>query len=77
MFQKGVHFIADVYDPREAKWLRFDGMNAGGRGMPIEPSAGRITHNGGRYFPVVAVYVCDRPPAPAPQVPQHVVMERH
>ena len=74
MYQLDVHFVADVYDPCEARWLRFDGMEAGGRATPIEPTEGRMTHRGGRYFPVLAVYVCEQ--QPSGQAPQPVAMAR-
>ena len=57
MHAKGYHFFADVIDPRERRWLRYDGMVAGGVGQPVVPTGGATMHGGHRYYPTLAVYV--------------------
>ena len=60
MYRKGYHFIADVLDPCEVCWLRYDGMDANGVGQPIECTGGAVRHRGGRYYPTMAVYAKER-----------------
>jgi hypothetical protein len=60
MYRKGYHFIADVLDPCEVCWLRYDGMDANGVGQPIECTGGAVRHRGGRYYPTMAVYARER-----------------
>ena len=57
MYAKGYHFFADVIDPRERRWLRYDGMVAGGVGQPVVPTGGATMHDDHRYYPTLAVYV--------------------
>ena len=47
----------DVIDPRERRWLRYDGMVAGGVGQPVVPTGGATMHDDHRYYPTLAVYV--------------------
>ena len=56
MYRKGYHFLADVFDPRERLWLRYDGMHMHGAGQPIEMRGGAVRHVGKRYYPTLAVY---------------------
>lgn len=64
-YQRNTHFIADVLDPRDDCWLRFDGMDPRyhGRGVPVAAPTGRTSHLGGSYFRVVVVYVLNHPDA--------------
>jgi len=59
MYAKGYHFFADVIDPRERRWLRYDGRVAGGVGQPVVPTGGATIHGKDRYYPTLAVYVMD------------------
>ena len=58
MYAKGYHFVADVLDPRERRWLRYDGMVHSGVGQPVEPTGGAMMHGvpRKRYYPTLAVY---------------------
>jgi hypothetical protein len=59
MYARGYHFVADVLDVCERRWLRYDGMVADGVGQPIEPTGGAMMHGHGcgrRYYPTLAVY---------------------
>ena len=56
MYAKGYHFFADVLDPRERRWLRYDGLVADGVGQPVEPTGGAMRHGQRRYYPTLAVY---------------------
>ena len=65
MYAKGYHFVADVLDPRERRWLRYDGMvhslsdcPHSGVGQPVEPTGGAMMHGvpRKRYYPTLAVY---------------------
>ena len=66
MYAKGYHFFADVIDPRERRWLRYDGRVAGGVGQPtMAGGVGQPTMHGKPgeprryYYPTLAVYVMD------------------
>ena len=57
MYAKGYHYFADVLDPHERRWLRYDGLLAQGVGQPIAPTAGaQIDRGGTRWYPILAVY---------------------
>ena len=60
MYRKRCHFLADVFDPREQCWLRYDGMDADGVGQPVRCTGGAVRHRGGRYYPIMAVYARER-----------------
>ena len=49
MYARGYHFFADVLNPREQRWLRYDGCVAGGVGQPVEPTGGAMRHGQHRY----------------------------
>ena len=57
MYARGYHFFADVLDPREWRWLRYDGMVADGVAQPVTPTGGAMWHRGKRYYPTCVVYV--------------------
>ena len=67
LYSHRYHFIADVYDPHELRWLRYDANFNGGIGVTIEPPSGRPEHKGHSYYAVALAYVCvvATPPAPA------------
>lgn len=60
MYSKGHHFFADVLDPREHSWLRFDGMVASGAGLPVKSMGRAVMLRGKRYYPTLVVYVRER-----------------
>ena len=57
MYSKGYHFFADVLDPCERRWLRYDGAVAGGVGQSIEPTGRAMRHGGRTYYPTIVMYV--------------------
>jgi hypothetical protein len=78
MYKHCVHFHADVLDPCEGQWLRYDGMDEDGVGQPLPSPQGAD----GDYYPVLVMYhrcqVClatsdfctlpQRPPLPCPRL---------
>ena len=60
IMRKGCHYMADVFDPREQCWLRYDGMDADGVGQPVRCTGGAVRHRGGRYYPIMVVYARER-----------------
>ena len=62
MYKRGSHFMADVLDPREECWLRYDGMCANGVGQPIPTPSGAVWHASipegkeSRFYPILTVY---------------------
>ena len=57
MYATRYHFFADVIDPRERRWLRYDGRVAGGVGQPT--MHGKPGEPRRYYYPTLAVYVMD------------------
>ena len=56
-YRRDYHFFADVCDPSERRWLRYDGMVADGVGQPTPPPGGATQQAGARYYPTALVYV--------------------
>ena len=56
-YARGYHYITDALDPREERWLRFDGNAAGGVAQPVEAPVGRMRHYSREYYPVMVSYV--------------------
>ena len=46
------HYFTMAFDPRERRWLCYDGMVANGVGQPADPPGGRVR---GAY-PILAMY---------------------
>ena len=57
------HYIAEVRDPDEAGWLRYDANYHGGIGVPVPPPTGRCEHDGHAYYAIALAYVRVRAPA--------------
>ena len=51
------HYIADVHDPFEERWVRYDANFNGGIGVAIQPPVGRARHEGCDYYPIALAYV--------------------
>ena len=49
--------MADVYDPQELGWLRYDANFNDGIGVPIEAPNGRAKHAGHEYYATALPYV--------------------
>lgn len=56
------HFVADVHDPYEATWLRYDANANAAVGTRVAPPSGRVQHEGATYYPLLLAYV-RMPPA--------------
>ena len=56
MYAKNYHWISDVLDKTEKRWLRYDGIDADGVGQPTAAPHGAVRHKSTRYFPYTAVY---------------------
>ena len=61
MYSKGFHFFADVRDPGDGLWWRYDALSEGGEAARTTAPSGTTTHTTGgatrQYFPVLLVYV--------------------
>ena len=56
LMYSGGHFFTDMFDPREQRWLRYDGMAPHGRASAVEPPTGRVDGGCVSFFPEFVVY---------------------
>ena len=56
-YSHNYHYIADVYDPFEERWIRYDAISNGGIGVAVAPPTGRLDHRDHAYYPVALAYV--------------------
>ena len=56
MYAKDCHFFADVRQPGDGQWLRYDGLSNEGIGVPIQPPRGVVYLSGMRFYPNIVAY---------------------
>ena len=56
------HYIADVLDADEGRWIRYDALSNNAIGCAVEAPTGRDVHNRNEYYAIALVYV--RVPGP-------------
>ena len=57
LYAHNYHYIADVHDPVDASWVRYDANANGGIGTPVAPPVGLTHHHGHVYYPIALAYV--------------------
>ena len=57
LYAHSYHYIADVLDADEGRWIRYDANANGALGVPVEAPTGRAHHQDDPYYAILLAYV--------------------
>ena len=57
LYSHNHHYIADVLDADESRWIRYDAYSNRARGWSVEAPTGRADHENHSYYAILLAYV--------------------